>query len=264
MAIKVYTANEFLLLEPPKVLYLMTPIIPVGGVVLLYGKSGVGKSPFSWGIADAVAKGESFLGMETAGPCPVLYIDVDTRWWTIQDRWRKAGYEPKFDVAVGEGFDCMSSMWEYSEIRSKLLEQQAKRGYKLVIISTLAKVHALSFSDANTPAEVYKRWQEVFGEECAIIFIHHDKKTTQAGDKADEDSLYHQKRESFSGNQQWLDHATTALHLVRRGSDYKFTLEQIKDQGSKKIEPMKLNLGRTGVEVTMDEEEEAKKKDDWL
>ena len=251
-----------MLLEPPSSLYLVNPIVPLGGIVFMYGKSGVGKSPLSWQLADAVATGVSFLGMDTSGPVPVLYIDVDTRWWTIQERWKAAGYEPHFDIAVGEGFDCMSSMWSYSSVRGEFVKRQRERQYKLVFISTLARIHSFSFNDANAPSEVYKRWQEIFGEECAIVFIHHDKKTTQTGE-IDEDSLYHITRESFSGNQQWLDHATTALHLRRRGGDYKFLLEQVKDQGSRKTAPIKCVLGGSGVGVTI-EEELATTKEDWL
>ena len=262
MSLKIYTSTEFKELEPPASLYLVNPIVPLGGIVFVYGKSGVGKSPLSWALADAVARGTEFLGMATSGPVPVLYVDVDTRWWTIQERWKGAGYEPNFDIAVGEGFDCMSPMWDYSEVRAILQKRQAERHYKLVVISTLAKIHHFSFAAADAPAEVYTRWQAVFGEECAIVFIHHDKKSTAAGDGADEDSLYHITRESFSGNQQWLDHATTALHLTRRGSDYKFTLEQTKDQGSRKAEPMKCVLSSNGVVVSL--EVEAVKKDNWL
>ena len=262
MAIKIYSAQEFRLLEPPSSLYLVNPIVPLGSVVFLYGKSGVGKSPLSWQLADAVVKGESFLGMEVSGPWPVLYVDVDTRWWTIQERWRAAGYEPAFDIGVGDGFDCLSTMWEFSEVRKTFVDRQATRRYKLVIISTLAKIHHFSFADANAPSEMYLRWQQVFGEECAIMFIHHDKKTTTKGEEIDDNSLYHITRESFSGNQQWLDHATTALHLTRRGGDYKFLLEQIKDQGSRKAAPLKCVLGDRGVGVSV--EVEVMKKEDWL
>jgi len=240
----------------------VNPIVPLGGIVFIYGKSGVGKSPLSWALADAVCQGGSFLGMPVSGQSPVLYVDVDTRWWTIQDRWKQAGYTPSFDIAVGDAFDCLAGSWDYSDARHKFKERQAAKGYKLVIISTLAKVHSFSFSDPNAPALVYSRWQEVFGEECAIVFIHHDKKSVASEGEAGEDSLYHTRRESFSGNQQWLDHCTVAVHLIRRGSDYKFTLEQVKDQGSKKVDALKLDLNDNGVGVSI--EAEATEKDNWL
>ena len=262
MAIKIYGPDEFLNLQPPSSIYLVNPIVPLGGIVFVYGKSGVGKSPLSWVLADAVAKGQDFLGMVTNGAAPALYVDVDTRWWTIQDRWRQAGYQPAFDIAVGDAFDCLASSWEYSDAKNKFKERQAEKKYKLVIISTLAKIHSFSFSDPNAPALVYSRWQEVFGEECAIVFIHHDKKSTVGGAE-NEDSLYHTRRESFSGNQQWLDHCTVAIHLTRRGGDYKFTMEQVKDQGSKKVEALKLVLNDNGVGVRV-EAEATTEKENWL
>lgn len=262
MSIKIFEPKEFMQLEPPLSIYLVEPIVPLGGIVFVYGKSGVGKSPFSWSLADAVARGTDFLGMQVSSPSPALYVDVDTRWWTIQDRWKKANYEPGFDIAVGDAFDCLSGTWEYSENRAMFVQQQQKRKYKLVVISTLAKIHSFSFSDPNAPTIVYTKWQEVFGQECAIVFIHHDKKSSKTEGEMDDDSLYHIKRESFTGNQQWLDHCTTALHLTRRGSDYKFTLEQVKDQGSKKVEPVKCVLGPDGVGIEV--EPEAKQKENWL
>jgi hypothetical protein len=53
-----------------------------------------------------------------------------------------------------------------------------------------------------------------------------------------------------------------AVHLIRRGSDYKFTLEQVKDQGSKKVDALKLDLNDNGVGVSI--EAEATEKDNWL
>lgn len=263
MSIKIFSPTEFMDLKAPTSLFLVNPIIPLGGVVFLYGKSGVGKSPLSWAVCDAVATGTNFLGMEVSGPAPVLYVDVDTRWWTIQERWKGAGYEPKFDIAVGDGFDCMSPMWEHSVVKSNLVARQAEHQYKLVAISTLAKIHSFGFADANAPAAVYQKWQAVFGEECAIMFIHHDKKSSLKGD-IDDDTAYHLKRESFSGNQQWLDHATTAIHLTRRGGEYKFFLDQTKDQGSRKIEPLALNLGLNGVGIELDGGESPTKRENWL
>ena len=261
MAIKIYDPDDFIALVPPSNLYLVNPIVPLGGIVFIYGKSGVGKSPLSWALADAVAKGQSFLSMTVTQKSPVLYVDVDTRWWTIQDRWKQAGFQPSFDIAVGDAFDCLSASWEYSETRKKFKERQAERHYKLVIISTLAKIHSFSFGDPNAPAMVYSRWQEVFGEECAIVFIHHDKKSSTT-EVEGADALYNTRRESFSGNQQWLDHCQVALHLVRHGSDYQFVLDHVKDQGSKKVEPLNLLLGNNGVDITLDVE--PTEKDNWL
>lgn len=230
--------------------------------MFIYGKSGVGKSPLSWALADSVATGQPFLGLPSSGPLPVLYIDVDTRWWTIQERWRAAGYTPQFDIAVGDAFDCLTPSWVHSVVRSHLVEQQEEKHYKMVIISTLAKIHSLSF-DPNSPGEVYKRWQEVFGEECSVVFIHHDRKTQVVNeDKANVDALYNTDRESFSGNQQWLDNCQTALHLTRRGSSYKFTLAQTKDQGSKQVEPMKIILSDNGVGLKLDVM--TPQKENWL
>lgn len=251
-------------LQAPQIPFLIEPIVPLGGVVFMYGKSGIGKSPMSWMIADAVSAGTSIFGMTVSAPMPVLYVDVDTRWWTIQDRWRKANYAPKFDIAVGEGFDCLSPLWDHSPVRKALIERHRDCGYKLVCISTLAKIHSFGFSDANAPAEVYRRWQEVFGEQCALLFIHHDKKSS-AGEELDADTAYHVRRESFSGSQQWLDHATTALHLTRRGGGYKFLFDQVKDQGSKKIEPLKLILNENnGVGIVEDVEDAQTQKENWL
>lgn len=261
MGIKIYGPDEFAALKPPANLYLVNPIVPLGGIVFIYGKSGVGKSPLSWALADAVSTGQSFLGMTVSGKSLVLYVDVDTRWWTIQERWKQAGFQPSFDIAVGDAFDCLAASWEFSETRAVFKERQKQAGYKLVVISTLAKIHSFSFSDPNAPAQVYSRWQEVFGEECALVFIHHDKKSSMT-EAEGADALYNTRRESFSGNQQWLDHCQVALHLVRHGSDYQFTLEHVKDQGSKKVEPLNLLLGNNGVDVTLDVE--PTEKEDWL
>lgn len=220
----------------------------------MYGKSGVGKSPFSWGLADAVATGTSFFGMKTRR-APVLYIDVDTRWWVIQGRWRNAGYQPSFSIAEGDAFDCLEGMWYFgNKVRELLMKTNETLHPRLVIVSTLAKIHPFEYANPNAPLQVYKRWQELFDPECAIFFIHHDKKTSNFSGEIDEDAAYHMQREAFTGSQQWLDHCTTALHLTRTGGEYRFMVVQTKDQGSEKVKPFVVNLERDGVHLTMDNE----------
>ena len=251
MSLRILSPAAFMALEPPTLVHLINPIIPLGGVVFVYGKSGVGKSPFSWGLADAVATGGPFCGMKTL-KAPVLYIDVDTRWWVIQHRWRMANYRPTFHIAEGDAFDCLDGMWYFgNKVRELLREANEKFHPKMVIVSTLAKIHPFAYSDPSAPLQVYKRWQELFDPECAIVFIHHDKKSSHLQGEIDEDTAYHLSKEAFSGASQWMDHCTTAIHLTRAGNDYRFGVTQTKDQGSEKVKSFEVVLEKDGVHLTI-------------
>src|ERR1044071_8088981 len=58
--------------------FLINPFVPVQGVTFCYGKKGVGKSPFSWEAARAVALGRPFIGHWPTQQGVVLYIELDT------------------------------------------------------------------------------------------------------------------------------------------------------------------------------------------
>ena len=241
MALNLHTGEEFMALTPPTYLYLVTPLVPTGGTIFLYGKFGIGKSPFTWTLANAVATGQSFLGMPTS-KANVAYVDVDTPWHMVQQRWKEVNFKPQFVIVEGQAFDCLrfgSNLESYKQPYEALTQCRRQFDPKLVIINTLMKIHDTTGKNPNLPKEVYSKWQQLFPD-AAILFIHHDKKDVWTGDEGISEQ---QEDESFSGYQEWINHCNVAIHLVKQPhNENSFILKQTKDQGSGKIKPMPIHL----------------------
>lgn len=175
--LNVYTGREFMGLAVPTYLYLVTPIVPVNAVIFLYGKFAVGKSPFTWHMAQSIATGQPFLGMPTS-KAMVAYIDVDTPWTMIQKRWREVDFTPEFVIVEGQSFDCLrfgSGLESYRQPYEALIQCRKQFNPRLVIVNTLMKTHDSIVKNPNLPKDVYNKWQQLFPD-AALLFIHHDKK----------------------------------------------------------------------------------------
>ena len=77
----------------PAPAWLIEPYLPSEGIVFLYGKKGVGKSPLTWAMAQAVATGESDL-FTVRSTGQVLYVEVDSPLPTVKLRAPKVLSSP--------------------------------------------------------------------------------------------------------------------------------------------------------------------------
>lgn len=206
--------------------WLIKPYIPREGVVFLYGKKGVGKSPLSWALAQSVATGAPWLGHAVQDPGPVLYLEVDTPLPVVSARMRQALKSHSIRVHFPPGSLADVAGWERFKREAKAWEVP-----KLVIVNTLRKVHAAKDTDSNIPALVYSRFRAQWPASC-IYFNHHEKKTPANPD--------HQFSlgEEFSGSLAWANDAQVVLRLWRRaGGAYNEGRETILSMSGNQIAP---------------------------
>ncbi len=82
----VVTLDEFLQKEIPPREMILSPIIPSQGLVMIYAKTGVGKTFVALMIAYAVALGDKVFSWHAPKPRKVLYIDGEMPAATMQER----------------------------------------------------------------------------------------------------------------------------------------------------------------------------------
>jgi len=73
---------------------ILNPHIPVGGITLLFGPPGVGKTALNWALGNAIAEGEDFLGHQTIKG-QMLFISLDMSKPLCQLRLHNTGFVPK-------------------------------------------------------------------------------------------------------------------------------------------------------------------------
>lgn len=84
--LRAVTLGEFLDMEIPPVKFLLDPVLPSQGLVLLYAKRGVGKTHLALGMAYAVATGGDVLKWRAPRPYRVLYVDGEMSARRMQER----------------------------------------------------------------------------------------------------------------------------------------------------------------------------------
>ncbi|MDH4246277.1 MAG: AAA family ATPase [Deltaproteobacteria bacterium] len=79
--------DDLELLEIPERLSLL-PWMPEGGLVMIYGPRGIGKTFFSLTLALSLVKGEKFLKWEPSHSVGVLLVDGEMSLWEVRNRFQ--------------------------------------------------------------------------------------------------------------------------------------------------------------------------------
>ncbi len=181
--------------------WLLEPYIPREGVIFLYGKKGVGKSPLTWSLARSIASGEPWMGLPVSSPGEVLYIEVDSPLSVVKARTDHLKFPPNlFFYFPTNSFLCSQDGYDQMKKETGHLHPS------LVIVNTLRKVHLFKDKEPETPAKVYTLFRKLFQ---SVLFVHHEKKTP-----ADPEQGY-ERGEEFSGSLAWANDAQVCLQLRR-------------------------------------------------
>jgi len=84
----ILSGKEFSNREYPPIEQVIEPWLTTGGLAMVAGARGVGKTFFALSVAYAIAQGEDFLGFTVPRPCKVLYVDGDMDPLELQQRLR--------------------------------------------------------------------------------------------------------------------------------------------------------------------------------
>lgn len=232
--------------------FTVEPFLPHGGICVLHGPPGVGKSQLALTLAKSVARGEAFLAPEhptTQGK--VLYIQVNTPIQEQQARLRNTDIEAADPIAFLSLEHGMLDSEHLVPARDPGLVEAKRFAPDVVIVDTLRDVHTMEEIDSATVTKVYGAWRELFPE-ATLIFVHHDRKlpppsTGKGGPAAIPERYW---LESARGSSTWLGNADSGLHLTdAKGS---LTLSFSKTRTCAPIAPMAVRLapGSLLVELT--------------
>jgi len=199
-----YSGDEFPSASADSPLWLIKPYFPREGIVLLYGKKGVGKSPLTWLLAESVATGTPWLGYAVQDPGQVLYLEVDTPSIVAIPRMRQVITSHDVKVYFPPGSVADEAGWRRLQTETKHLNP------KLVVVNTLRKVHAAKDTDSDIPSRVYTRFR-IQWPHALSVFVHHEKKTP-----ANPEHEF-SRGEEFSGSLAWANDAQVVLRLWRYG-----------------------------------------------
>jgi archaellum biogenesis ATPase FlaH len=219
--------------------YLLQKLIPKGGITLLFGRGGIGKTSLSMQIAHAVAEGLPFAELQTI-KMPVFFIDFENPLSILKERVEKIGKSDNLYV------------WHISnEIQPPRLDSSKWELYKqlppgLLIVDTLRASHLSDENDSKPIALIMARLKEFREMGFTILLLHHTPKGNE---------------NIFKGSTALLDLADHVLGLeeVREGDTIEFDKENLYRLGTRiktRYDPhhifLTFNPAKKGFEVAKD------------
>ncbi len=197
--LQAYSVDDFLGLDIPPREMVLAPILPLQGLAMLYSKRGVGKTHLALGIADAVARGGTFLRWRAPEARRVLFIDGELPATTLQQRIRsiRAGVPPSEPLMPPDYLRIITpdmqktGMPDLATTEGQLLIEREVGDATLVVLDNLS---ALCRSGKENEGE---SWLPVQGwllrmrqQGRSVLLVHHAGKSgEQRGTSRREDVL---------------------------------------------------------------------------
>lgn len=180
-----YPGREYLELPTEPDTWLVRPLIPAGGSVILYGEAKVGKSYAALQLAKAIQQGGDWLGFPICKTGPVVYVQLDTprSLWIARLKDLKASGVTAVDEIVFADretlnvlpFDILNQ--EHAHLLTNTIKQWSPVA---VIMDTIREAHSAEENDSTTMRNVTAAMQAAC-HPAAMILITHERKPDKEG-----------------------------------------------------------------------------------
>lgn len=172
-----------LLADPPKPLeWLVERLFPEGGIGIIGGDGGVGKSWLGLLLGVSVSSGSKFLGEFGVKQGKVLIIDEENALTLTYQRLQKLSKGLKLEAAdlplsfLNNEAIRLDSDDSYNALKSILQKEKPS----LIIVDSLVRVHGADENSAKEMERVFRRAKELTTlYNSTIIFLHHTRKLSQ-------------------------------------------------------------------------------------
>jgi RecA-family ATPase len=180
---RILTGSAYMTLPAPQT-FLIEPLLPVGGSMILYGDPKVGKSFAALQLADALVSGADWLGFPIRTPGPVVYIQLDTPRSLWGERLKSLAASglgmANIHQADRESFETFPFNILLPEHASMLKESLSSIKPVAVIIDTLRECHSAQENESTEMQPVIAALEEAV-RPAALILIAHSRKPSEMG-----------------------------------------------------------------------------------
>lgn len=160
--------------RPP---FLIKPLFVSGGIHMIYGREGTGKTQLVMTLAHHLLSGTPLFGrFDVTRGSRVCYFGVDMPLQMLKDRlgnFRDTLVEPeRFLIAAKDSSIDITQ----TPTNARWAEKIRAFDPDIIFVDTLRKIHHLDENTSQTVAQVYASLDRVFGGERAIALVHHANK----------------------------------------------------------------------------------------
>ena len=169
---------------PPLAPALIEGVLRQGHKMYVTGPSKAGKTFLSIELAEAVAAGEKWIGLQ-CGQGRVLYCNFEVDSASFAHRLRDVAEARGTSFSVIEENMDVWNMRGHSkkltDIVDPLLSRVRQGDYSLVVLDPIYKLMGGSENDAAVVTEFGQAVDKIAEEGCSVVYVHHHSKGVQSG-----------------------------------------------------------------------------------
>lgn len=179
-----YLGRDYIDLPTEPETWLVRPLIPAGGSVVLYGEAKVGKSYAALQLAQAIQQGGEWLGFPICKTGPVVYVQLDTprSLWIARLKDLKASGVDVDHVVFADRETLNAMPFDITKPDHFHLLQATIAQWQpvAVVIDTLREAHPAEENDSTDMRNVTAALQAAC-HPAAMILITHERKPDKEG-----------------------------------------------------------------------------------
>lgn len=165
-------AKDLVNIQFPPVTWLVDGLIPSEGFTALTGTPASYKSFLTEHLAVCLTSNLPFLGQFAVTPINVMILDKENSLPLLQERFRKLGLKEEAELYLLQDPD--SFKLREDDHLNWLVQFVKEKKIGLLIIDSFAHIHKGDENDSQAVVETFERLKKI---PCAILFIHHHRKT---------------------------------------------------------------------------------------
>lgn len=230
----VYTAHDYETLEVTEHPWLIDRVLYSEGFCFIYGAEGTGKSYIALSMADAISKGEPWLGKFKTAKGNVLFLDKENPHSMIKKRLNGLGMTQKnlYWLQRPEKFQFTDMQGNTSEFATSLTNMVIKNKIDLIILDSFVDFIAGSENSSEHTQIFFNQIRELFPR-IAYLPLHHENKPSQGVSRSASQRL----RGSSNINAQ-----TFTMFRLEAVSKTEMTLLQTKARDSLKLDKFMIRM----------------------
>lgn len=180
-----YRGREYLDLPTEPETWLVKPLIPAGGSIVVYGEAKVGKSYAALQLAQAIQDGGDWLGFPVCKTGPVIYVQLDTPrgLWIARLKDLKTSGVTAVDEIIFADRETLNTMpfnilnQDHFHLLTSTIAQFQPVA---VVVDTLREAHPADENDSTDMRNVTAALQAACFP-AAMILITHERKPDKEG-----------------------------------------------------------------------------------
>lgn len=221
--------------------WLVTGLIPAGGLTAFSGMPGDFKTWVELEIAIAVASGKLLFGQFETVQGNVLIIDEENNKNLLRSRLKalSANNELKIYIWVKEGVkaDMPSHMVQ-------IIKFVKANDIKLVCFDSLVRIHSKEENDAKQMAQLFAHFNPLLKLGVTVLFTHHHRKNSVGQSKPGSQNM--------RGSSDILASVDCHLMISRNKDEHKLRISQEKLRVAEELKPFEVNIVSDGEYLSLE------------